>query len=193
MNNTKDKELMAMSKIKQYNVFNILFPENEGFKIVKNKREQLMGLDYIIYLPDGEYGIDLKSLIGPCYESESVDYREPTHVVANTPAIVIEIEQYTKGHGWRFTNHENKATDGVLYYVKDNKREYFMLVDYKEIMDLSYEHKKTLIKDESTGYYKYQENGRFVQYTSFNNTGKYIRVPIKELKSAKLFEIWENK
>lgn len=168
------KELIGEAYIKKEHIFDILFPNNIGFKKITNKKLQKAGADYIIFLPNDEnVYIDIKSCIGKDYTMKTEDYVKPTRVIKGQDAIPVEIEQYGV-----FSNFSSKITDFILYLLFDESGMRYYLVDYHNvIVPISKEHKgKIVVKDGKA--YK-EQTGKYKWHFSKNGTGLFIKVPAK--------------
>lgn len=171
--NTTDKEKVAEKAIKETKIFDIFFPDNIGYKKITTKKMQLAGVDYEIYLPNGEtVYIDLKTGIGPDYSMKPADFVEERRIIGRMPAVAVELYQYDI-----FTNTKGKLTDYFLYYIQDNFGAAFYLFDYDTIRNVSVEHKKKVVIENGKG--KEVISGKYTPYTSFNGTGIYIKVPVE--------------
>ena len=85
--NTTDKEKVAEKAIKETRIFDIFFPDNIGYKKISQKKMQLAGVDYEIYLPNGEtVYIDLKTGIGSDYSMKSEDFVQERRIIGRMPA-----------------------------------------------------------------------------------------------------------
>lgn len=163
---TAMKEMIGEGIIKKYNLFNVIFPDNIGYKKVTSKKLQKCGCDYQIFFQDKKsVFIDLKSLVGNDYDMVDKDYRDGGHHEhdENTKGIALEI--YQNGI---FTN-VNKLTDYFLYTICDKDGISYCLISYKKVFDVC---KKYIIH---MGVVPINE---FTMYKSNNNTGLYIKYPV---------------
>lgn len=160
---TAAKECAAIKMMNENKVLSHFFGDCH-YKWVTDKETQLSGIDLIV---DDSINIDLKSLIGNAYTLTSDD--NPFWDGKYTPCIVVEL--YQNGV---FTNTKDKKTDYVLYYVGDKIEDKFILVDYAEIKRIS--NIELFTK-------------KHVWHTSNNGTGIYIKVPLRELKTAKVMKL----
>lgn len=163
---TAVKECAAIKRMKESRVLSYFF-ENCRWKWITDKETQLTGVDLVV---DGSINVDLKSLIGSAYTITDED--NPLWDGKYNPCIVVELYQNNV-----FTNSNDKKTDYVLYYIGDDIEEKFVLVDYAEIKKIS-----------TVDLY----NKKHVWHVSNNSTGIYIKVPISELKTAKVLKLLTN-
>ena len=176
MADTIGKEKQAEAALFRNNIFEQMFPNITSLEKVYDKERQLSGIDYIIKSNTGEcINVDLKTQIGTDYKMHEHDYvGSPDRGYQNTDGIVIEIDQYAGGK-WSHTNTEDKATDYMLYYVKDLHGERCYLIGYQSIVRMSEKHSEAA--------------DRYVEHTSFNGTGHYIKVPFYMLNVRKMVKI----
>lgn len=163
---TAVKECAAVKRMKESKALSYFFG-NCRWKWVTDKATQLSGVDLVV---DGSINVDLKSLIGKAYTITDED-----NILWDgkyDPCIVVELYQNNV-----FTNSNDKKTDYVLYYIGDDIEEKFVLVDYAEIKKIS-----------TVDLY----NKKHVWHVSNNSTGIYIKVPISELKTAKVLKLSTN-
>jgi hypothetical protein len=160
---TAVKECAAIKRMNQFKVLSQFFG-NCRYKWVTDKETQLSGIDLII---DSSINVDLKSLIGNAYTITDED--NPFWDGKYDPCIIVEISQNNV-----FTNTNDKKTDYVLYYIGDKIEEKFILVDYAEIKHIS--NIELFTK-------------KHVWHTSNNDTGIYIKIPLRELKTLKVLKL----
>lgn len=160
---TAVKECAAIKRMNESKVLSHFFG-NCRYKWITDIDIQKSGIDLII---DSSINVDLKSLIGIAYTITDED--NPLWDGKYTPCIVIEISQNNV-----FTNTNDKKTDYVLYYIGDKIEEKFVLVDYAEIKRIS--NTELFTK-------------KHVWHESNNGTGIYIKVPLRELTTAKIMKI----
>ena len=172
---TTEKEKIAEKALKANKIFDIFFPGNIGYKKIITKKMQLAGVDYEVYMPNGEtIYVDLKTGIGPDYSMKQEDYKTPHRIIGRQPALALEVYQYGL-----FTNTKGKLTDYFIYYIKDDYQEAFYLVPYVDVRNVCLKHKKTL--SIVNGVAKETFNGEYTVYKSFNGTGDYIKVPANNI------------
>ena len=160
---TAVKECAAVKRMKEFRALSYFFG-NCRWKWINDKSTQLSGVDLIV---DSSINVDLKSLIGSAYTITDED--NPLWDGKYDPCIVVELYQNNV-----FTNSNDKKTDYVLYYIGDDIEEKFVLVDYAEIKRISGTELFTK---------------KHVWHISNNSTGIYIKVPISELKTAKILKL----
>lgn len=170
---TAAKEMIGEKIIQKFHLFDILFPENIGFKKITDKKRQKAGADYIIYYPNNEYYIDLKVCFGPSYTMKMEDYLKPTRIIGYQPAIPVEIYQNDI-----FTNNSCKITDYMLYLIIDENGLRAYLIDYNVIRKISKEHKGEIKVENNVA--KKVQTGTFKWYTSNNGSGIYIKIPAEK-------------
>ena len=172
MADTRGKEKQAEAALYRNDIWSQMFPDIVSLEKVYDKERQISGIDYIVKSNNGEsVKVDLKTQIGTDYYMHEHDYTgSPDRGYQSTDGIVIEIDQYAGGK-WSHTNTEDKATDYMLYYVKDLHGERCYLIDYKSIARMSEKH------------------DRYVEQTSFNGTGHYIKVPFYMLNVRKVAKV----
>lgn len=172
MADTRDKERQAEAALLRNDIWSQMFPDIISLEKVYDKERQISGIDYIVKSSTGEsINIDLKTQIGTDYLMHEHDYvGSPDRGYQSTDGIVVEVDQYAGGE-WSHTNKENKATDYMLYYVKDLHGERCYLIDYKSIVQMSEKH------------------DRYVEQLSFNGTGHYIKVPFFVLNVLRTVKI----
>jgi hypothetical protein len=172
MADTRGKEKQAEAALYRNDIWSQMFPDIVSLEKVYDKERQISGIDYVVKSNNGEsVKVDLKTQIGTDYLMHEHDYvGSPDRGYQSIDGIVIEIDQYAGGK-WSHTNTEDKATDYMLYYVKDLHGERCYLIDYKSIMALSEKHEK------------------YTEQTSFNGTGHYIKVPFYMLNVRKVVKV----
>lgn len=161
---TATKEYIGEIIIKKYGLFDILFPNNNGYKKVCSKKLQKCGCDYEVFLNnDNSVFIDLKSLVGENYDMKPRDYRDNVLHDEGKKGVAIEVYQYGI-----FTN-VSKMTDYILYTLCDKDGISYCLIPYESVEKLT---KKYVIHMGIFPQEKYT-----MQY-SFNKTGIYIKYPV---------------
>lgn len=173
---TACKEMIGDAVIKQYHLFDKLFPDNIGYKKVTNKDLQLAGADYEVYVNENTTTyIDLKSCVGPDYsmKPEDFDMVEATDELLARDGIPIEI--YQNGE---FTNSKCKITSFMLYVICDVKGVRYCLVPYNEIRNFSLRHKDAYIIDKENNIAHLEKHYPFTRYTSNNGSGIYAKKPV---------------
>lgn len=105
---TTEKEKWGEKAIKENNLWDILFPNNLGWKKITDKRQQKLGVDFKIFTENGDVNVDIKVLIGP-------DYSEGLPVeIYQRPVREADIPS-----SYTFTNRSSKLTDWMVYIVLD--------------------------------------------------------------------------
>lgn len=161
---TATKEAIGEKIIKKYNLFDIIFPNNTGFRRITSEKLQKCGCDYEVFFENNtSVYIDLKSLVGEKYEMKAKDYRDNILHDEGKKGVAIEVYQYGI-----FTN-VGKMTDYFLYTICDSDGISYCLIPYDEILRLT---KKYVIHMGIFPTEKYM-----MQY-SFNGTGIYIKYPV---------------
>lgn len=172
---TQLKEMLGEEIIKRYHLFDTLFPNNIGYKKVTNRKLQLAGADYEVYIEgqnDPVY-IDLKSTVGPNYSmnEEDFDEVEPTEDLKIRKAAALEVYQNKI-----FTNNAGKITDYFLYIICDDSGVYFSLLSFNSVRNTCLKHKDDYIIKDGVGHLK--QHYPFKRYISNNGTGVYIKYPV---------------
>lgn len=169
---TAAKELVGEAIIKRYDLWDMLFPNNVGYKAIRGKKLQKAGVDFEIFLEDGtSVYVDLKSNLGPDYHMTQKDIKlNATPDQLNDMGLVIEL--YQNGI---WTNSSSKLTDYQLHVTYQDDGIYFALVPYEYIMKEALKHKKTY-KDYGE-FCKVYWPGDYVAHISNNGSGVYIKIP----------------
>ena len=169
---TAATEMVGDKIIKLNSLFDKLFPNNTGYKKETKKKYQTAGVDYWVFDEKGnEIAIDIKVNIGPDYNMEKTDYTNTE--IEHKQSLSIPVEIYQNGF---FTNSSDKLTDYMLYLVLDNNNEYYKLIEYNKIREISLKHKyvEKLVAPRTV---ERVNEGDFSWHTSNNGTGVYIKVP----------------
>lgn len=171
---TAATEMVGDKIIKLNSLFDKLFPNNTGYKKETRKKYQKLGVDYWVFDENGEeIAIDIKVNIGPDYSMEKSDYTNTE--IEHKDSLSIPVEIYQNGD---FTNSDDKLTDYMLYFILDNNNQYYKLIEYSKIRNISLKHKYV---DEAVSYspltVKRVNKGDFSWHQSNNGTGIYIKVP----------------
>lgn len=178
---TAATEMCGEKYIKESHLFDLLFPDNIGWKKVTSKKLQKSGADYEIYF---EYNdsfsslyIDIKVCIGPNYNMSSDDYNQPTRLCQPVKkGVPVEIYQNDI-----FTFSKGKLTDYVLYIIMDEDGIFYKLFSYDEIRKICLEHKKEF--DLRGGTATIVNKGKYKWHKSNNGSGIYIKIPITNKNS----------
>lgn len=168
-------EMLGEKIIKVFSLWDRLFPENNGYKRATSKKMQKSGVDFEIFTDNGSIYIDLKVCVGPDYSMSLEDYNTELANFEESKAIPVEI--YQNGI---FTNSNGKLTDYMLYIIADSKGISYLLISYKEIQKISYEHRKQVENLGTTA--RLVNKGQYKWHKSNNGTGIYVKVPIKPVK-----------
>lgn len=176
---TAKKELIGEAIIKKYHIFDKLFPNNNGFKKISDKKHQKAGVDYEVYLGDDTIYIDLKSLVGPAYTMAPEDYADNDIDEPVKKAVALEVYQ-----NHIFTNSKGKLTDYFLFTIADKDGIFYYLMSYDTARSICMEHihKYRNVEIDGTVYAKAVTDGRYKLYTSNNGSGEYIKVPVDAVK-----------
>ena len=172
-------EMLGEKIIKQFKIFDEVFPENTGYKRVVSKKFQKAGVDYEVYNENEIIYIDIKVCVGPDYSMMPEDYNDPSNAI-ESKAIPIEI--YQNGI---FTNTKGKLTDFMLYIIADNSGISYSLLPYEEIMKISMDHKRQVeyyMEEDYRRFARFINKGAYKWYTSNNGSGIYIKFPICPVK-----------
>lgn len=176
-------EMLGEAIIKHFHLWDVLFPENTGYKKVTAKKLQKAGVDYEVYDADGEpIYIDIKVCVGPDYSMKEEDFNGTPARMILSSAVPIEIYQNNV-----FTNTKGKLTDYLLYIIAEDKGISYCLLNYEDVQKISVEHKKTYeIKDSVNGKVAVQINkGAFKWHISNNGSGTYIKFPVNAVRLSR--------
>ena len=168
---TTEKEKWGEKAIKENHLWDVLFPNNLGWKKITDKRQQKLGVDFKIFTENGDVNVDIKVLIGPEYsEGLPVEiYQRPVRE-ADIPS------SYT------FTNRSSKLTDWMVYIVLDRNGFSVYKIPYDTIRAVSLKYK-----------FHYEEvmtnKGLCTKCVkdpalqkSFNGTGYYVKTFFEDYK-----------
>lgn len=168
---TTAKEKWGEKALKENNLWDILFPNNLGWKKITDKRQQKLGVDFKIHTESGDVNVDIKVLIGP-------DYSEGLPVeIYQRPIREADIPS-----SYTFTNRSSKLTDWMVYIVLDRNGFSVYKIPYGIVRTVSLKYK-----------FHYEEvmtnKGLCTKCTkdpalqkSFNGTGYYVKVMFDEYK-----------
>ena len=175
-------EMLGEKIIKQFHIFDELFPENIGYKKVVSKKFQKAGVDYEVYNGNETLYIDIKVCVGPDYSMNADDFNNTSDVL-ESKAVPIEIYQNNV-----FTNTKGKLTDYMLYIIADNSGISYILLSYEDVMKISMEHKRQIeyFYTEKRKIAKYINKGAYKWHTSNNGSGIYIKFPICPVKLTRV-------
>ena len=175
-------EMLGEKIIKQFHIFDELFPENTGYKKVVSKKFQKAGVDYEVYNENETLYIDIKVCVGPDYSMNTEDFNNPYDAI-ESKAIPIEIYQNNV-----FTNTKGKLTDYMLYIIADNSGISYIMLSYEYVMKISMDHKRKLecFDTEKGKIAKYINKGAYKWHTSNNGSGIYIKFPICPVKLTRV-------
>ena len=175
-------EMLGEKIIKQFHIFDELFPENTGYKKVVSKKFQKAGVDYEVYNENETLYIDIKVCVGPDYSMNADDFNNTSDVL-ESKAVPIEIYQNNV-----FTNTKGKLTDYMLYIIADNSGISYLLLSYEDVMKISMEHKRQIeyFYTEKGKIAKYINKGAYKWHTSNNGSGIYIKFPICPVKLTRV-------
>ena len=168
---TVEKEKFGEKAIKENNLWDILFPNNLGWKKITDKRQQKLGVDFKIHTETGDVNVDIKVLIGP-------DYSEGLPVeIYQRPVREADIPS-----SYTFTNRSSKLTDYMVYIVLDRNGFFVYKIPYDIVRTVSLKYKfhyeevmtnkglcTKCIKDPAL-------------MKSFNNTGFFVKVMFEEYR-----------
>lgn len=178
---TNKKELWGYKLLKRYNILEELFGNIDGWKRERGKKNQKAGVDIWVFKDGVNIAIDIKVCIGKKYSMSQEDYL-PEKVNAKyigSKAGAVEIYQYDF-----FTNTKHKLTDYMLYIIWDNDGLDFYLINYETIRDISLKNKhhyEEYLPGAEIVCRRVREKGaEYTEYTSFNKTGIYIKVPMSQ-------------
>ena len=176
--NTTDKEKIGQDIIKQYHLWDILFPNNTGYKKVTNKKLQLSGVDYIVYdaLGNSIY-VDLKSCVGTDYTMHKEDYVNIPSRMFISKGIPLEVYQNSD-----FTYTKGKLTDYLLFIIKDDSGIYYYNMKYEDARNITKAYMKKITIVDGIAYERFPLNNIYAVHTSNNKSGSYIKYPVGAIK-----------
>lgn len=176
---TAATEMCGDMYIKKEHLFDVIFPDNIGYKKETRKKFQKAGVDYIVYLPDNEeLYVDIKVCIGQNYNMVEDDYNDKNdYIQAIKDGIPkgVPIELYQNNN---FTFSKGKLTDYVLFIIMDSDGITYSLLDYDKVHKIALEHKKQW--DTRGGSATLVNKGRMKWHRSGNGSGIYIKWPINK-------------
>lgn len=164
LDRTNEKERWGDLAIKDRHLWDVLFPNNVGWKKITDKRTQKLGVDYKIFTSDGEINVDIKVCIGN-------DYTE------GLPVEVYQrpIRESDVPSSYTFTNRSSKLTDFMVYIVLDRSGFRVYNVPYQEIRRVSKQymwHFEEVMTNKGLCY-KCIKSPELCK--SFNKTGYYVK------------------
>ena len=168
---TTAKEKWGEKAIKENHLWDILFPNNLGFKKITDKRQQKLGVDFKIHTETGDVNVDIKVLIGSNYtEGLPVEiYQRPVRE-ADVPSSYI------------FTNRSSKLTDWMMYIVLDKVgfRVYKIPYDIVRTVSLKYKwHFEEVMTNKGLCYKCIKDPAL---QKSFNGTGYFVKINFDEYR-----------
>lgn len=176
---TAATEMCGDMYIKKEHLFDVIFPDNIGYKKETRKKFQKAGVDYIVYLPDNEeLYVDIKVCIGQNYNMVEDDYNDKNdyiQVIKDGIPKGVPIELYQNNN---FTFSKGKLTDYVLFIIMDSDGITYSLLDYDKVHKIALEHKKQW--DTRGGSATLVNKGRMKWHRSGNGSGIYIKWPINK-------------
>lgn len=171
---TAATEMCGDKYIKQEHLFDKLFPDNIGYKKETRKKQQKAGVDYIIYMPDGEeVYVDIKVCIGQNYDMQQDDYNTlfRDSYKENEKGVPLEIYQNDI-----FTYSKGKLTDYVVFIIMDKDGITYNSIQYGTIRNIALAHKRVL--DTRGGTATWVNKGKMKWRKSNNGSGVYIKWPL---------------
>ncbi len=154
---TATKELIGEYYIKEFNVWECLFPSYNSVRRITSEKLQRSGVDYII---NDDTFVDIKCDIGPDYAN----------------SIPIELTQYNNP-----TNTPDKKTDYVVHVIIDDFKERVMMINYQWMRNLC----EKVREDEKEGrptfpiYISNNGTGKYIKVD-------YVNMPAEEKFKADL-------
>jgi hypothetical protein len=168
---TTAKEKWGEKAIKENHLWDILFPNNLGWKKITDKRTQKLGVDFKIHTDSGDVNVDIKVCVGSNYtEGLPVEiYQRPVRE-ADIPS------SYT------FTNLSSKLTDWMVYLVLDNAGFRVYKIPYSVIHaeSVKYKWKTVEVMSDKGLCYKLEKHPALQK--SFNRTGWFVKVMFEEYR-----------
>lgn len=184
---TNDKEEWGYKVLKRYNILEEFFGNIDGWKKERGKKNQKAGVDIWVYKENKTIAIDVKVGIGADYSMKREDYlaEKINENYVGSKAGAVELYQYDF-----FTNTKYKLTDYMLYIIWDNNGLDFYLIDYDTIRKVSLmnrHHFEKYMPDSTVTYKKVREpEAEYTEYESFNGTGIYVKVPMKQIAEQQI-------
>lgn len=172
---TKATEMLGEKIIKKYQLFDLKFADNLGFKKECNPTYQRSGIDYWIFGKDGnKITVDVKTNVGTNYYMKQDDYNSKEDILkGDIKGIPLEIYQYNE-----FTHPRNKLTNWLLNIVCDTDGIWVKWLDYATVSSVCYDHtRRYKVHEGKVGIYN---DGTYSWHISNNNSGIYIKYPVKE-------------
>lgn len=168
---TTAKEKWGEDAIKENHLWDILFPNNLGWKKITDKRQQKLGIDYKIHTDSGDVNVDIKVCIGSDY-SEGLPceiYQRPVRE-ADIPS------SYT------FTNRSSKLTDWMVYIVLDRAGFRVYKIPYSVIHaeSVKYRWKTVEVMSDKGLCYKLEKHPSLQK--SFNGTGWFVKIMFEDYR-----------
>lgn len=168
---TTAKEKWGEKALKENNLWDILFPNNLGWKKITDKRQQKLGVDFKIHTDSGDVNVDIKVCVGfnyteglPC-EIYQRPVREP-----DVPS------------SYSFTNRSSKLTDWMVYIVLDKAGFRVYKIPYSVIHSESVKYKWRTVETMSDKGLCYKLEKHEALQKSFNGTGWFVKVNFDEYR-----------
>ena len=168
---TTAKEKWGEKAIKENHLWDILFPNNLGWKKITDKRQQKLGVDFKIHTENGDVNVDIKVLIGPDY-----------------PLLPLEIAQRPLREpdtlsSYTFTNRSSKLTDWMVYLVLDKSGFRVYKIPYSVIHaeSIKYKFKTVEVMCDKGLCYKWVKHESLQK--SFNGTGYFVKINFDEYRA----------
>lgn len=168
---TTSKEKWGENAIKENHLWDILFPNNLGWKKITDKRQQKLGVDFKIHTVTGDVNVDIKVLIGS-------DYTEGLPLeIAQRPVREPDIPS-----SYVFTNRSSKLTDFIVYIVLDKVGFRVYKIPYNVIHDESVKYKFRYEETMSNKGLCYKCILDPALQKSWNNTGYFVKINLDTYK-----------
>lgn len=168
---TTAKERWGEKAIKENHLWDILFPNNLGWKKITDKRQQKLGVDYRIHTENGDVNVDIKVCIGS-------DYTE------GLPCEIYQrpIREPDVPSSYSFTNRSSKLTDWMVYIVLDKAGFRVYKIPYSVIHaeSVKYKWKTVEVMSDKGLCYKLEKHPALQK--SFNRTGWFVKVMFEEYR-----------
>lgn len=168
---TTAKEKWGEDAIKENHLWDILFPENLGYKKITDKRQQKLGVDFKIHTETMDVNVDIKVCVGFNY-TEGLPLE-----IYQRPVREMDVPS-----SYTFTNRSSKLTDFIVYIVLDNVGFRVYKIPYSVIHDESIKYKwKTMETMTNRGLcYKLEKHPALQK--SWNNTGYFVKINFEDYK-----------
>lgn len=166
---TTAKEKWGEKVIKENHLWDILFPNNLGWKKITDKRQQKLGIDFKIHTESEDINVDIKVCVGFNY----------------TEGLPLEIYQRPVSEAdipssYSFTNRSSKLTDFIVYLVLDNAGFRVYKIPYSVIHAESVKYKWRTVEVMSNRGLCYRLEKPSELQKSWNGTGYFVKINFED-------------